>query len=87
MKRFYLICALWTLLTLTAGLFGVWRIQTHPVPGVSAEVRAGKLGLSIGALTATGYAMFWLILALTARKKHPSQDLDPQPPYELQKPP
>jgi hypothetical protein len=68
MKRLILICAPWTLLTLTAGLLGVWRIHTHPLEGVPAEVRAAKLGLGIGALTATGYALMWLILALTARK-------------------
>lgn len=68
-KRFVLICACWTLLTLAAGLVGVWRIHTHPIQGVPSELRASKLGLSIGALTATGYAAFWLISALTARKK------------------
>lgn len=73
-KRFLLLCGLWTMLTLTAGLLGVWRIHAHPLPHVPAEVRAARLGLGIGALTATGYAVFWLILALTAKKKRPTQD-------------
>ncbi len=68
-KRLLLICGVWTLLTFSGGIFGVWQIHEYPVPGVSAELRAGKLGLGIGALTATGYAVFWLILALTAGKK------------------
>jgi hypothetical protein len=68
-KRWIRICIPWTLLTLTLGFLGVWRIHAHPIPGVPAEIRAAKLGLGIGALTATGYAGFWLILALTARKK------------------
>ena len=76
MKRLILVSSLWTLLTLTIGLIGVWRIHTHPVVGVPAELRAAKLGLGIGALTATGYAAFWLILALTARKK----PREPKPP-------
>ena len=68
-KQLVLICTCWTLLTLTGGLIGVWRIHLHPIVGVPSELRASKLGLSMGALTATGYAVFWLISALTARKK------------------
>ena len=70
-KRWLLMCAVWTLMTLAVGFFGVWRIHTQPIPHVPAELRAAKLGLGIGALTATGYAVFWLVLALAARKKHP----------------
>jgi hypothetical protein len=78
MKRLILICILWTILTLTGGFLGVWRIHTHPIPGVPAELRASKLGLGIGALTATGYAVFWLILAFTARKKHQDSASNPR---------
>lgn len=73
-KRFLFICTLWTGLTLLGGLIGVWRIHTHPVPEVPSELRASKLGLGIGALTATGYAAFWLLFALTARKRTPHLD-------------
>ena len=68
-KRWLVMCAVWTLLTLSVGAFGVWRIHTNPLPHVPGELRAARLGLGIGALTATGYAAFWLILALSARKK------------------
>lgn len=78
MKRLIPICGLWTVLTLTVGLLGVWRIHTEPIPGVPAELRAGRLGMGIGALTATGYAAFWLILTLTARKNR-SQQQPPAP--------
>lgn len=73
-KRFLLVCTLWTGLTLLGGLIGVWRIHTQPVPGVPSELRASKLGLGLGALTATGYAAFWLLFALTARKRTRHQD-------------
>ena len=78
-RRFLLICICWTLLTLVAGLIGVWRIHSHPIEGVSSELRASKLGLSMGALTATGYALVWLMTALTARrmKTHPSRKNEP----------
>ena len=68
MKRLILPCLLWTVLMLSAGLAGVWRIHTHPLTGVPAELRAAKLGMGIGALTATGYAVLWLATALSARK-------------------
>lgn len=68
-KQFLLVCVGWTLLTLLAGVLGVWQIHRHPEPGVPSELRAAKLGLGIGALTATGYALFWLLLALTTQKK------------------
>jgi hypothetical protein len=71
-KRWIVMCAVWTMATLAVGLFGVWRIHTNPNPDVPAELRAAKLGLGIGALTATGYAAFWLILALSAKKKSPN---------------
>jgi hypothetical protein len=73
-KRWIGMCAAWTLITLTVGFFGVWRIHQNPLPDVPSELRAARLGLGIGALTATGYAAFWLILALTARKKKPTQE-------------
>lgn len=69
-KPFVLVCFFWTLLTLLAGLIGVWIIHRHPDPGVPSKLRASKLGLGIGALTATGYALFWLITALTAKKQN-----------------
>jgi hypothetical protein len=68
-KRWILMCAAWTLVTLSVGLFGVWRIHSNPLPDVPGELWAARLGLGIGVITATGYAAFWLILAFTARKK------------------
>jgi len=78
-KRLLSICAGWTLAVLLAGLAGVWRIHAHPQPGVSQEMRAAKLGLSLGALTATGYAVFWLILALSAKRSHQKNDDQDRP--------
>ncbi len=69
MKRLVLPCLCWTVLTLLAGLIGVWQIHTHHIAGVPAELRAGKLGMGIGALTAAGYAVIWLATTLSARKK------------------
>lgn len=69
-KRFLLVCVCWTLLTLLAGLVGVWQIHNHPDPATPSQLRAAKLGMGIGALTATGYAAFWLIFALTAKKSN-----------------
>ena len=43
MKRLILPCLCWTMLTLLAGMIGVWQIHTHPIAGVPAELR-GQIG-------------------------------------------
>ena len=59
-KRLAILSGIWLLLVIGVGLWGVWRITTRPLEGISGEDRASQLGVGLGTLASLGLAALWL---------------------------
>ncbi len=63
-KRRIIISLVWTAAMFMAGVFGVYYVANHPVPGVPEEIADERIGNVVGLVITIGYAALWLPYAL-----------------------
>lgn len=69
LKTAIIASAIWTAVVIGVAGYTIWYIGTHPVPGVSKEDRAAKVGGGLGVFAGIGYAGIWLPYAAAIGKK------------------
>ena len=68
-KKLVVVTIVWTVLSLGVGVYGIWYIVQHRIPGVRAEERSARLGAGLGVLMCIGYAAIWLPFAAKIGRK------------------
>jgi hypothetical protein len=68
-KKLIVATVVWMALIFVGGGLGFWYIFEHPLPGVSADIRAGKLGQGFATVASLGLGAIWLPFAYKLGEK------------------
>lgn len=68
-RRRIMISLVWTTACFIVSALSIYYFMNHPVPGVSEDVVAERLGNVVGVVLTLGYMALWLPYAFQAVRK------------------